>query len=91
MLKILLIILNLFAVAFCDDCGRSGSGYSFSFGGEYAQMGQWPWLVPLFTRVDTFLCSSSIISEKFLLSGEKKKIINIFSLFLSAGFLIKFF
>jgi hypothetical protein len=66
------IFLGLFSVILTQECGKRGQGFTFSVGGEYSEVGQWPWLAPLFRKEnDKFFCSSSIISERFLLSGKK--------------------
>jgi hypothetical protein len=71
-LKIYLWVILHFVVAIlAQECGRT-EGISNSIGSEYSKQGEWPWLAPLFRKQnDKFFCSSSIISERFLLSGKK--------------------
>lgn len=66
-----LINFLFFSSVFCTECGRSTTGDGLSIGGEYSEIGQWPWLAPLFLKEgDKFFCSANIISDRFLLTGE---------------------
>ena len=69
--NLLPLLLLTITSSSANECGQQSVGTGFSIGGEYSLRGQWPWLVPLFEVNDNkFFCSSSIISDKFLLSGE---------------------
>jgi hypothetical protein len=66
-----LIFLSHLSLIFAEECGVRARGISFSIGSVYSKEGQWPWLAPLFRKKDdNFFCSSSIISENYLLSGK---------------------
>ena len=66
-----LIFAKFLTVISCQGCGKASSGASLSVGGDYSAVAQWPWLAPLFIKVnDKFFCSSNIISDRFLLTGE---------------------
>lgn len=69
-----LIILSNLSLILSQECGKRAFGIGLSIGSEYSVKGQWPWLAPLFEKNDTardnFFCSSNIISNRFLLSGE---------------------
>jgi hypothetical protein len=54
-----------------EECGRKSTVTPVLFGGRKSMQNQWPWLGRLF-YADTkrFFCSSTLISEKHLLSGE---------------------
>jgi secreted trypsin-like serine protease len=65
------VLISFINLTFSQECGRSTFGSEFSIGGEYSTQGQWPWLAPLLTKdKHKFFCGSSIISDRFLLTGE---------------------
>lgn len=70
LLNLVLISFVNFNFVFLEECGRSAES-GLSIGGEYSAQGQWPWLAPLFMKDgNKFFCGSSIISDRFLLSGK---------------------
>jgi secreted trypsin-like serine protease len=69
---IVLFFISFLASANGQNCGRVKVPLvsSLSIGSEYANRGQWPWLVPLMTTAEKYFCGSTILSELHLLTGE---------------------
>lgn len=72
--NIFLIILIYFWTCDCQsDNYYSGNVNPLSIGGEYINKGECPWLCPIFVKPDNgeekYLCSSSLITNKFVLTG----------------------
>lgn len=54
-------------------CGRRFEGHGLAYGGAKSQQNAWPWLVAFENlQKNKFVCSGSLISNKHVLSGEKK-------------------
>jgi secreted trypsin-like serine protease len=88
MRKILLLfqLLLLTIQTFAQECGKSKSAQALVFGGTAVNIGDFPWVVPLFYKTgDTYFCGSNLISDQYLLTGKKLffliKLINFIELF----------
>lgn len=66
-----LFLINFVSFSASFECGKVQIGTANIAGGEESKKGQWPWLAPIFFRVNhKFLCGSSIISKRHLLRGQ---------------------
>jgi secreted trypsin-like serine protease len=65
------IIACLFSFASSKEGGSGKYTTGLIHGGEYAKIGQWPWLCAIHDSVsDEFFCGSTLISKKHVLTGE---------------------
>lgn len=69
----------VFAVCVCDckcdasKCGFSDEESGLIIGGTKTPRGKWPWLVALFVvEENKFFCGATLISDRHILSGDKK-------------------
>lgn len=54
-------------------CGKRDNSMETSFGGEKYPKNAWPWLVAfIYWQSEKFFCGGSVISQKHVLSGDKK-------------------
>jgi secreted trypsin-like serine protease len=73
LVTILVFLMTILATYNAQFCGRVKVASSFSIGSEYAVKGQWPWLVPLLNVTGSFFCGSTIVSEKYLITGKQRR------------------
>lgn len=72
------LIFLLFVNSSYGDCGvQVTKSKGFVYNGAKAEMGEYPWIAPLFTvRRGEFFCGSSIITERHLLTGKRELSLN---------------